>query len=104
MSGNVRPWRGVWPRFGARVLLTLRDGRSAEAEVLAPLGDPGTPLAWDEVVVKFGRLTRGIVDASGASTIAGLVRDIDRRDGRALAGALRAALKGFSEDGENPPK
>ena len=51
--------------------------------------DPGTPLAWDEVVVKFGRLTRGIVDASGASTIAGLVRDIDRRDGRALAGALR---------------
>jgi 2-methylcitrate dehydratase PrpD len=80
------------PRFGSSVTLELRDGRRGEAAVLSPLGDPGTPLAWNEVVEKFERLTRSVVRPGSVPAIAEIVQHIERSDGRKLAKALHAAL------------
>lgn len=80
------------PRFGSSVTLTLRDGRRGEAMVLEPLGDPGRPLQWDDVVEKFSRLTRSVIRPASVAAIAELVHRIERADGRALAKALRESL------------
>jgi 2-methylcitrate dehydratase PrpD len=82
----------VMPRFGSSVTLTLRDGRRCEAAVLEPLGDPGTPWGWKDVVEKFGRLTAGIVQPSSVPAIAEVVQNIEHADGAILAQALRASL------------
>lgn len=76
------------PRFGSSVTITLRDGRRGEATVLEPLGDPGTPLAWNDVVAKFERLTRSVIRAGSVPAIAEVVQHIEGADGRILAKTL----------------
>ena len=76
------------PRFGCSVTLVLRDGRHGEVAILSPLGDPGTPLAWNEVVEKFERLTRSVIRPGSVPAIAEIVQHIERADGRILAQAL----------------
>jgi 2-methylcitrate dehydratase PrpD len=80
------------PRFGASVTITLRDGRRGEAAVLQPLGDPGTPLDWQDVVDKFGRLTRSVIRPDSVSAIADVVRNIEHADGGVLAKVLRESV------------
>jgi 2-methylcitrate dehydratase PrpD len=80
------------PRFGSSVTLELRDGRRGEVAILSPLGDPGTPLAWNEVVEKFERLTRSVIRPRRVPAIAGIIEHIERADGRTLAKALCESL------------
>jgi 2-methylcitrate dehydratase PrpD len=80
------------PRFGASVSITLKDGRRGEATILEPLGDPGTPLEWDDVVDKFRRLTRFVIRPDGVPVIAELIQHIERADGGKLAKALHESL------------
>jgi 2-methylcitrate dehydratase PrpD len=48
----------VWP---AKVEVLLRDGRTLDARVDYPLGDPENPLSWDQLVTKFLDVTEGVV-------------------------------------------
>lgn len=82
------------PRFGSSVTMTLRDGRRGEAAVLKPLGDPDTPLRWEEVVDKFRRLTCAVVHQRSVAPIAGVVQNIERAHGGLLAQTVRESLVG----------
>jgi 2-methylcitrate dehydratase PrpD len=80
------------PRFGSSVSLVMKDGRQGEATVLEPLGDPGTPLEWNEALAKFERLTRAVVRKGAVPAIAAAVERIERSNGRALVETLRVSL------------
>jgi 2-methylcitrate dehydratase PrpD len=48
-------------RWPARVQLTLRDGRTLEAYVEYPKGDPENPLSDEELETKFHALTGPVI-------------------------------------------
>ena len=55
-----------WP---SRVRLALADGRTLEAQVRDPRGDPENPLGWDDLAAKFRSLTEDILTPERANGI-----------------------------------
>lgn len=60
----------MFPRvWASRVVLETRDGRSLEAEIHTPKGEPTNPLTRTELVDKFCRLSEPVVGASRAARV-----------------------------------
>ena len=55
-----------WP---SRMTVTYKDGTREVVQVNSPKGDPGNPVSWDEVVVKFKDMTDSILSADASKTI-----------------------------------
>ena len=47
--------------WNARVTVFLNDGRQFEKFIQHPKGDPGNPLAWDELIAKFTSLASAVI-------------------------------------------
>ncbi len=56
-------------RWPARVQLTLRDGRTSEAYVEYPKGDPENPLSAEELEAKFRALTAPVISEATQSAV-----------------------------------
>lgn len=80
--------------YGARVCVTLRDGRTRSAECPAAWGDPENPMSQADLIAKFrANAAHGDVDPRRASAIIEAVLKLpDAKDLTALNAALEATL------------
>ena len=74
---------------GARVEMTLKDGRRHVAEVPGSRGDPGDALSWDEVERKFRALAVPVI---GEERAAIMVREVTHIERAPSIAALLAAM------------
>ena len=63
-----------WP---AKVKITTRDGREFSKRLDHPKGDPENPLSWDEIIIKFERLSSSVFDGQKSSMIVDAVRELE---------------------------
>lgn len=80
------------PRFGSAVRVQLKGGRSEESTIRSPRGDSTDALTWEDVVDKFCRLVRPIIQEADQLKIAETVANIEATDTAALMSVLREAV------------
>ena len=91
------------PEGAARVRLSRDDGRVFEHEVRVSPGDPGSPLAWGDVVKKLGRSLEGAEGPAVAGRLANAVQRVEERPARELIDMLVTAPSGLDrKDLQNP--
>ncbi|MDW8480219.1 MAG: MmgE/PrpD family protein [Xanthomonadales bacterium] len=79
-------------RFGARVRITLADGRELAAEARDARGDPERPLAEAELIAKARRLfAEGGLSAAGAEGLIAAALTLDGRPAAPLLAAIAEA-------------
>jgi 2-methylcitrate dehydratase PrpD len=61
--------------WAAHAAIELVDGRRFEKFIAYPKGDPGNPLSWDELIVKFKSLAAPVVGVERCEQLVELVRD-----------------------------
>jgi 2-methylcitrate dehydratase PrpD len=84
-------------RYGARVQLRSRDGRTLERTITDPRGSPTSPLEWDDVAEKFCRLVHRTIGATQQRRVIEAVADIEALDGAAFMQTLRDAVMGSAD-------
>jgi 2-methylcitrate dehydratase PrpD len=61
----------------ARVVVTTKDGRTLEAHVSAPKGDPVNPMSFDDLVEKFKLLSGTVLSGEKVNRIVEMVEGMD---------------------------
>ena len=79
-------------RYGARLRLRTKDGRTAERVILDPRGSEDNPLLWDDVAEKFRRLVQPFMPAAKARRVIEAVANLDSTDVAGLVATLRDAM------------
>jgi 2-methylcitrate dehydratase PrpD len=65
------------PRYGSTVMIRFRGGRFEKATVHSPLGDPTTPMSWENVTNKFRRLVKPLIGEKECRKVAEIVAHIE---------------------------
>lgn len=81
-------------RYGARVRVRTRDGRTMERVIREPRGSEDNPLLWDDVVGKFCRLVQPFMTEVSARRVIEAVADLESTDASGFAETLRGAMPG----------
>lgn len=85
--------QAVYPKKrGARVRVTLKDGRVLERELYDLKASPGNPVGWDVIVQKYTNNMEGILTPERSRAILEIIRDFDgQADGLELEKLLHGA-------------
>ncbi|MCP3902025.1 MAG: MmgE/PrpD family protein [Planctomycetes bacterium] len=74
-------FEALFPKFQpSRVTITLADGRSFDARVDVPKGDPRDPMTEEEIAVKFDALGGEVVGADTCGTLRELIMNMEREE------------------------
>jgi 2-methylcitrate dehydratase PrpD len=63
----------------ATLELLMQDGSTRQAHTPLALGNPGRPMSWDDMRVKFVSLTEPVLGAAAATSLFAQVRRLDER-------------------------
>ncbi|MFX0013413.1 MAG: MmgE/PrpD family protein [Promethearchaeota archaeon] len=66
---------GTWP---STVGVKLKDGRYLESTVISPKGDPTVPMSDEDLKIKTGELSRGVLDRNQIEKIYEAVQNLDQ--------------------------
>jgi 2-methylcitrate dehydratase PrpD len=76
------------PHWPARARITLLDGRTFEARLSDPRGNPDDPPTWDELAEKFRRVVSGILSDPDTSRALDVIADLEGLDDLRVLGRL----------------
>ena len=75
----------------SRLVATLVDGRTIVIDIPLALGNPGNPMSWDDMAVKFMSLTEPVLGANASRLLQRLKRVDSEEDSAAILALLASA-------------
>ena len=85
---------GTVPRHGTSMTFRLKDGRAQTIANPTPLGSQENPMSWDDIVVKFLRLTEGVAPEARTRPVVDVVAKFETMTSRDLIAAMKVAVSG----------
>jgi 2-methylcitrate dehydratase PrpD len=94
VEGRIDPEIEAFPRYAARVVAHMRDGRRASVTTFDHKGTPPKPFTREEIEARFRTVTRSVLAPEKAAAIMQAVAAIDSGEADAVA-RLTASLRGI---------